>query len=88
MPLGTPGALGSRERRMAAWSQELGGGVATAVQVVIGLTNESHAQILSGLAEGDVVVVQASASSSSGEFRPGGMGGPDGGMGGMIFRVP
>ena len=50
------------------------------VAVEIGLTNETEAEVLSGLSEGDVVIVQARASTE-GDFRMGGPGMPIG-----VFR--
>jgi HlyD family secretion protein len=77
-PFGTPGATGRR-------AQTAKGGGAP-VRVEVGLTNDSFAQVLSGLEEGDVVVVRSSGSSSNGGFR--GMGGPPDELGGMMIRVP
>ena len=57
------------------------------VQVETGLQNDDYVQIVSGLAEGDVVLYTASETSSSSRFggMMGGMGGMMGGMGGPRF---
>lgn len=59
-----------------------------AVQVTLGINNDSFIEILSGLKEGDVVYVQSSTRASSNQqfMMPGGM--PGGMGGGMPSRMP
>jgi HlyD family secretion protein len=53
---------------------QLGDGGVEQVEVTLGLTTDTEAEITSGLAEGDVVVVVAGPSQDSGARMPGPMG--------------
>lgn len=53
-----------------------------AVEVETGISNDDYVQITSGLSEGDEVYVDAATNNSTNMFQMGGMGGPNGEMGG------
>jgi HlyD family secretion protein len=57
---------GDRPRGREAQAFKLEGGAPVAIQVTVGISDGRHTEVLSGLAEGDQVVVGDSSSSSSG----------------------